>query len=89
VSCVACHLSTPTRLWTEHHLDRDNSAHPDRFTSELDLTLASETQQVPASLRAFGYLHRKVAISQRTVNETARVVETLNAVEASLLMQAQ
>lgn len=77
-SCVACHLSTPTRLWAARKLGRGTGAHPDRFASGEDLTLTSETQTIPASLRAFGYLHKKVAISQRTVNESAAVVARLN-----------
>lgn len=77
-SCVACHLATPARLWAAHKLGRGTSAHPDRFASGEDLTLTSETQTIPASLRAFGYLHKKTAISQRTVNETAAIVARLN-----------
>lgn len=79
VSCVACHTATPARLWTERALGRDSAGHPDRYTAAADLTLTSETTRVPGSLRAFGYLHRRVAISQRTVNESAAVAAALNA----------
>lgn len=78
VSCVACHTATQARLWTERSLGRDTRNHPDRYVSEQDLTLTSETTRIPGSLRAFGYLHQKAAISQRTVNETAAVVGNLN-----------
>lgn len=78
VSCVACHTATQTRLWTERSLGRNTEGHPDRFTAAADLTLTSETTRIPGSLRAFGYLHQRVAISQRTVNESAAVAAALN-----------
>lgn len=78
VSCVACHTATQARLWTERSLGRDTAGHPDRYTAAADLTLTSETTRVPGSLRAFGWLHQRVAISQRTVNESAAVVAALN-----------
>ncbi|HYD46789.1 MAG TPA: hypothetical protein VEB21_00485, partial [Terriglobales bacterium] len=81
VSCVACHVATQARLWTERSLGRSSEGHPDRFTAAADLSLNSETKLIPGSLRAFGYLHRKVAISQRTVNETAAVAAALNGVD--------
>ena len=44
--------------------------------SEIDDLLAPTSSG--RSLRAFGYLHQKVAISQRTVNESAAVAAALN-----------
>lgn len=79
VSCVACHTATQARLWIERSLARSTEGHPDRYTAAADLELSSETTRVPGSLRAFGYLHRRVAISQRTVNESAEVLAALRA----------
>ena len=82
VSCVACHVSTQTRVWVENNLGQTTEGHPDRYTSAEDLTLTSETTRIPGSLRGFGYFHRRVALGQRVVNETAAAVSQLNAAGA-------
>ncbi len=80
VDCARCHVAFVARRWTERVLRHDTSQDPDRFTAPgYDLT-APEVITPPTSLRnfrAFGWLGREPAISQRTVNETAIVLEEL------------
>lgn len=79
VDCARCHVAFVARRWTERVLGHDTSQNPDRFRSRYDLT-APEVITPPTSLRtfrAFGWLGREPAIAQRTVNETAVVLEEL------------
>jgi len=79
IDCVSCHIAQATRVWvTTHFPDLNLDKSEFRFTSPLDLTNTSSFQNLTVNLRAFGYFGRKPAISQRTINESAALVEKLN-----------
>lgn len=72
VDCVTCHVATPaTKLVVEPLLG---------IESELPAELAAtfENDEALTNIHAFSYLQTKVGINQRTVNETAAVVEYLS-----------
>jgi len=80
LSCVTCHIGT-------YVLDQAQTAYgfdpatfeADRYTSVHDLTLTGGARQTPSSLRAFGWFDRDPMIAQRVVNESAAVVDDLEA----------
>jgi hypothetical protein len=79
VDCVSCHVATPARIWAQQHRQIDSSKSPNRYTNpSFDLSLRSETSNRTNSLRGFGYYESLVAISQRTVNDTAADAEFIN-----------
>lgn len=78
--CAGCHLST----FVQHAAAeaRGLSLGPtatDGFTTARDLSLTGGAAAEPVSLRAFGYFDETPMISQRTVNETAAVVDDIEA----------
>src|SRR5262249_2461067 len=77
IGCVSCHVATGARSWIERNRPWDGAEHPDRYSSERNLALTSEVAGKTTSLRAFGHLGFSSAISQRTVNETAAVLDRL------------
>lgn len=77
IDCVSCHVASNTRDWARRALGVDVRESPDRYRSAQDLTLTSEATGDRTVMRAFGWANTQRAISQRTVNETAAVVEEL------------
>ena len=83
IDCASCHVATSARRTAEARIGVLES--DARYTSELDLT---SPDTVPAgalgrAFHAFGYLGPDVAVSQRTVNETAATVTYLRALALS------
>lgn len=80
VDCARCHVAFVARRWHERVLGDDTSQSSDRFVAPpFDLTVP-EIITPPTSLRtfrAFGWLAREPAISQRTANDTAQVCREL------------
>lgn len=78
IDCATCHLGPNARLFAERTRSAHTSGDARRYTSARDLTLTSSlaTQKLP-SMRAFGYFGKEPAISPRTVNETAAVLDAL------------
>lgn len=77
--CAGCHVSTfvTGRARQRFSLaDEMFAAHVFR-SSRHDLTVRGLAAQTPSSLRAFGYFHGDVMISQRTVNESAKVADEI------------
>ena len=86
MDCVNCHLAQPVREWLMN--ENKNLMNPidyseqmklseyknDKYNLENKSTRKLNTQQ----LRALGYMGTDLAISQRTINESAEVAEALN-----------
>jgi len=78
VDCVSCHVANGAHLWLDRNYPELNlRQHPEHYQSSLNLALVTQVPRLTASLRAFGYFDNKVAIAQRTVNETAAIAEFL------------
>ncbi|MFO0659878.1 MAG: hypothetical protein U0165_08620 [Polyangiaceae bacterium] len=80
VSCVACHTATPARVWAQNNLGLTSEGNASLFTSTYDLTLTvgSSIATDTTRLRAFGYRGTDVMLSQRVVNESAKVASALS-----------
>ena len=79
--CAGCHLSTylTEQARTRFGLD-DSVFSDDLFASAThDLSLTGEAPQEASSLRAFGYFDRRPMVAQRLVNETAAVLDDIEA----------
>lgn len=80
VDCGSCHVAS--RALSNARLERpiDTATHPDAFTANprFDLRRVDEVGDDPRALRAFGYFGAKSALSQRTINESAEVAESLS-----------
>lgn len=71
--CGTCHMAEAARKIGES-IYAFTSAAP--FTHRRDLGYASARTSV-SNLHAFGYLHRKIAVMQRTANESVIVAEAM------------
>ena len=69
VDCVNCHLAEGARLVGESLYGFKATK---AFTHPRSLAYVSERKSV-TNLHAFGYLHRKISIMQRTANESVVV----------------
>lgn len=80
IDCASCHVASRARRNAEQRRMVDNSQHPDAFHANprFNLTRVDAVGDDPRALRAFGYLGRDSALSQRTINESAAVAETLS-----------
>ena len=80
--CVSCHVSQPARQWimaNRTDLGIDNiwlnfSYKNARYNLSNQSANLGNTQII----RAFGYFNSDVAISQRVINESAEVADSLN-----------
>jgi hypothetical protein len=79
--CAGCHISTFVTAEANRKYSFDQTLFSeDRFTSPgRDLTMRGGAADNPSSLRAFGYFDRDPMIAQRTINESAAVLEDLAA----------
>lgn len=78
IDCASCHVASRARRNAEtfHHVD--SSGHADLFTApDFDLSRIDAVKDDPKALRAFGYVGRDSAFSQRTINESAAVAKAL------------
>jgi hypothetical protein len=86
IDCASCHLATPTeKLVFLPLFSLDDATSPLAFQPDgasviaNDLTPTFNTNGAQFNIHAFSYFGTAPGISQRTVNETAAVVEYLNA----------
>lgn len=78
--CAGCHIGTFVAAHNRATYAFEDAAFPgDAFESSHDLTLRGEAATTPSSLRAFGWFDFAPMIAQRTVNESAMVVDDLEA----------
>ena len=77
--CAGCHLATYVlaEAGRTHGVTPEGFA-ADRFTSRHDLSLRGGAGDVSSSLRAFGWFNADAMIAQRTVNESAAVIDDLD-----------
>lgn len=79
MDCVSCHAAQNARVWSAKQypaLKIEERGDAIKFKSRFDTTNSSAVGDTKL-LRAFGYSGNIPAISQRTVNETAEVLERL------------
>ncbi len=80
VDCVSCHTAQAAKLWAIRQypwLWLDLRSSDLTFHSKFNLNNTSANPEKTTSLRAFGYDGVEPAISQRVINETAKVLESL------------
>ncbi len=80
MDCVSCHVAQPARVWATRQypwLVLEYRGKEFAFQSKLNLKNESPNQNNTTIVRAFGYFRADPAISQRTINETAAVLEKL------------
>jgi hypothetical protein len=76
VACVQCHTANTAIDWADRNTDLELEASSSRFTSDQDLTQPSTIfAERTMTVRAFGYQERVVAVSRRTIFETATAVD--------------
>jgi hypothetical protein len=81
--CVSCHLATPTRAWLDKNAPKRVASvteAPFRLSAYSLENVAAATMAQTNAMRAFSYLDSASGpptpeISQRTINESARVAE--------------
>jgi hypothetical protein len=85
VDCGSCHLATPIEKFnTLPFFGLDDTTSPLAFqpdgtsVTQADIVATFSTNDAQLDLHAFSYFGTSPAISQRTVDETASVVEYLN-----------
>jgi len=80
VDCASCHVASRARRNAETFHQLDQTGHADLYTApSFDLTRVDAVKDDPRALRAFGYLGKDSAFSQRTINESAQVAQALEA----------
>jgi hypothetical protein len=85
VQCIACHVSTYVAIHRGQTAGIDVFTLPSRFTSERDLGVGHGiAESEPRSLHAFSWVPQAgtfsmVSISQRVANETAMVLDEIDA----------
>lgn len=76
VDCASCHVATRARSNAEA-FHQPATDFPERFAARFDLRRVDQAGDDPRALRAFGYFGARSAFSQRTINESAVVAESL------------
>jgi hypothetical protein len=80
VQCVACHVSTLLTARRSVRAGVNPATIPGRYASTYNLSNSTTTATTnERSLRAFGWVFREPAISQRVINETAQVLTEIEA----------
>lgn len=82
IDCVGCHTATPVVRGGEMFFGLSQAGNANRFTSPAPPALAHPEAATINNIHAFSYLGEELAISARTANETAVVVEAMNALLA-------
>lgn len=81
LDCASCHMANMAYQWAKKHYPQflwESEFREAVFTSVWNLNNSSRTDVVrPNQLRAFGYFGKDPAISQRVINETAAVADSL------------
>lgn len=80
MDCGSCHTASRSLRNAKKERPVDVSAHEDRFVANprFNLQRVDGAGDDPRAMRAFGYFGRLSALSQRTINETAEIAETLS-----------
>lgn len=81
VDCVSCHTAQPVKTWAMRQypwLQLDKINRDVIYSSKLNIRNMSPMQNHTNVLRAFGYFMDQPFVAQRTINETAEVVNYLN-----------
>lgn len=79
VDCVSCHLAQTARTWLENTSPSLVRETENRFTSKKYILLNKTTDPGRTdNVHAFSYFLDMATINQRTINETAFVLERLN-----------
>lgn len=81
VDCVSCHVAQPAKIWAMRQypwLQLDNSSRDVIYKSNSNLANMSPMQIHTNIVRAFGYFMDMPFVAQRTINESAEVVNYLN-----------
>lgn len=75
-ACATCHAANAAVKWVERNTALGSMPTPARFVSTQDLTPPSSLFDTHSqTVRAFGYQDRTAAVSQRTIAETALLVD--------------
>lgn len=80
MDCVSCHTAQMARVWSVRQfpwLNLEPKGYQFKFQSKFNLSNNSPNQNNTKILRAFGYSGTDPAVSQRTINETAAVLDRL------------
>lgn len=77
VACATCHAANAAERWVDRNTDLESMPSTARFTSATqDLTPPSDLfDERSQTVRAFGYQDSTPAVSQRTIFETALLVD--------------
>ena len=81
VDCVSCHVAQPAKIWAMRQypwLQLDNVSRDIIYNSKLNIRNMSPMQMHTNIVRAFGYFMNQPFVAQRTINESAEVVNYLN-----------
>ncbi len=81
VDCVSCHVAQPAKIWAMRQypwLQLDRLNRDVTYQSKLDIRNLSPMQVHTNILRAFGYFMDMPFIAQRTINESAEVVNYIS-----------
>lgn len=81
LDCVSCHTAHTARVWGERNMTQWNwpgDFSGSRFQSARNLANRSVGPLQTNRLRAFGYFEDEAQISQRVINETATVLDTMD-----------
>jgi hypothetical protein len=77
--CASCHVASRSRRNAERRRNIDTTSFADAFAStRFDLRRVDGAADDPHAMRAFGYFGFLSALSQRTINESAKVAESLS-----------
>jgi len=79
IDCATCHVTMAARRFAERTHGLSPAGMSDLYQHPRGAPLGGATVERTNELRAFGYFDARPSISQRTVNETAEVVEHVNA----------
>lgn len=80
VDCVSCHVAQAARIWSMRQypwLMLDQKHQSEFYNFNRDLSNMSPMQPHTNVVRAFGYFENRPIVSQRTIHESASVIEYL------------
>lgn len=77
--CAGCHLASFVTADASTRFGLDAGSLADNFTSTRDLSMRGGSAGNPSSLRAFGWFGDEPMIAQRTINDSAKIADDLEA----------
>lgn len=81
VDCVSCHVAQPAKIWAMRQypwLQIDSLSRDITYSSKLNIRNMSPMQIHTNIVRSFGYFMSMPFVAQRTINESAEVVNFIN-----------